>query len=387
MPRITYSTVKGVTADGVTDDTDAIQAQLDKTAANGGGMVRLPMGVIRVRAGTSASLGCLRVGDNTHLTGFGRGVTVIKLLDGQDTAHDVTGIVRTPSGVQNAHVTISDLTIDGNKAANSTAGARVIGFYCGVTPNATLADTDIVLRNVEIQNCSAYGFDPHERVTRLVLQGCVAHDNTLDGFTLDACYGAAVVGCISYANGRHGFNSITAAADCTFDGIHGYGNGGSGFVAQNSAKRLSVTGSVFRNNTGDGILLNGVPQAAPQQDITAGAAHTVTGCRANSNGGHGIHLVGISDCMITGNIVRDNSTTTAAAAHGIYLDESGTTYSTGNVVASNRVRSTNGHGFGIAEATANDTGNVLIGNAVVGSATANIRTLGATTVAATNPAL
>jgi len=42
---------------------------------------------------------------------------------------------------------------------------------------------------VEIMNCTGYGFDPHERTTRLYMLGCISHNNGTDGammFTLDA---------------------------------------------------------------------------------------------------------------------------------------------------------------------------------------------------------
>jgi parallel beta-helix repeat protein len=363
-------------------DAARINDEIKALSANGGGVVRLPPGVIWLANGASASSGCIVGLPNVELRGSGRGVTFLKLMNGQDVNFDVVGIVRTPSGVVTNNFTLADLTIDGNKANNSFVAAggvtrRVIGFYCGVSPNNVLTDTDIVCRNVEIQNCSAYGFDPHERTTRLILDHCVAHDNTLDGFTIDGCYGGEATGCISYNNGRHGFNVITGSADMTFTGCHAYGNGSSGAVTQNSSKRIVFTGGAFRNNTQHGVRFDGAPQSAPAQDLTPGSSNKLTGAIISGNGLHGVFLMGISNCEIVGNTIIDNSGTTAGVSSGIYLDETGTNYSTGNAILANKVLSNTAgrHAFSIAEASANDVGNLIQANQVSGAVT-NLRLFG-----------
>jgi hypothetical protein len=379
MPTATstyfVANVRGIVGDGITDDTDALLAAQAKITKRGGGVLRLPpKRVIAVRAGAAASDGCLKLTDHTWVDGQG---STIRLLDGQDANHDVTGVIRTPSGVVTTDVKIKNLKIDCNKAGNSTVVAgvprRVIGFYSGVTPNSTLTDLDISLQDVEIFNASAYGFDPHERTTRLRLRDCIAHDCTLDGFAIDACYGANISGCYGYNNGRHGINVITASADCTLTGFHAYGNGSQGLMIQNGAKRITVTGGIFRNNVGDGVLISGVPQSG-EQDNTPGVSNKVVGAHINGNGGHGVHLVGVSECTIVANTILDNSTTAPGSAHGIYLDDSGTNYSTNNQIAINKVRGS--HGYGVAEASANDTGNQILGNKISGATIAPQRLLG-----------
>jgi hypothetical protein len=380
MPTATstyfVANVRGIVGDGVTDDTDALLAAQAKITKRGGGVLRLPpKRVIGVRAGAAASDGCLKLTDHTWVDGQG---ATIRLLDGQDVNHDVTGVVRTPSGVVTTDVKIKNLKIDCNKAGNSTVVAgvarRVIGFYCGVTPQSTLTDTDISLEDVEIFNASAYGFDPHERTTRLRLRNCIAHDCGIDGFTIDGCYGANIAGCYAYANTRHGFNIVTGSADCTLEGCHSYGNGSNGLTIQNGSKRITVTGGIWRNNTGDGVLINGVPQVAPELDTTPGVSSKVVGAHINGNGGHGVHLVGVSECTIVANTVLDNSATAPGSAHGVYVDDSGTSYSTNNQIAINKVRGS--HGYGVAEASANDTGNQILGNKISGATIAPLRLLG-----------
>jgi parallel beta-helix repeat protein len=297
------------------------------------------------------------------------GVTILQVVAG--TTADITGIVRTPSGVANNNVTVRDLTIDGNKA-NVSGAPRHVGFYCGVTPQSTATDTDITCERVEIKNCTDYGFDPHERTTRLRLINCTAHDNGTDGFTLDGCYDSVVSGCISYNNTRHGFNYVTATQRVRITGCEAYGNGSNGFTGQNGAKALTFTGCLAFGNTLAGASLNGVAQTTPQLDTLPGNGHDITGCTFQGNGTHGLQLVGSSQNTITGNHFRDNSQTTTNTSDHLSIDESGTTYSTGNAITGNTFGSTAGitaqPKYAIEEKTSLDGPNIVVGNVIASAA-------------------
>jgi hypothetical protein len=244
---------------GTTDDAANIQAALDTQAAAGGGVVELCVGTYLFPAPTTGSLGGVRIGDNCRLIGKGMGATVLKYADSQNA--DCTGIVRTFSGSVNKNIYVADLTIDGNKANNT---GTVIGVYTGVTPNSTSTDLDITFERVEAKNCSDYGFDPHERTTRLMLVDCISHDNTVDGFTLDACYDSKVINCIAYSNGRHGFNLVTASTHVELVGCQSYGNASNGITLQQGTKRCSITGGQVHDNTAVGIYINGLDRIPPQ---------------------------------------------------------------------------------------------------------------------------
>jgi len=368
----------GVAATDQTNINNAIA-----TLPSGGGIVQLQAGTYVVPAPGSASSGCVNMSvNNSVLAGMGMGVTTIKLAAGST---GVTGIARTPSAVANSKITFKDFTIDGN-AANQTGTPVIVGFFCGVTPNSTATDTDIAVIRVEIMNCTGYGFDPHERTTRLYMLGCISHNNGTDGahdgFTLDACYDSQIIGCVSYSNGRHGFNLVTASNSVQLIGCESYSNSGAGIVLQNGSKNTIITSCKVRNNTLEGILINGLPQSG-QQDNTPGASNSVKSNEILLSGTHGIHIVGGSYNHISGNTVRDSSQTTTNTSNQIYLDESGTTYSTYNTVTDNDLNVsgvTNAPKYGIFEKTVNEDFNFVFGNRSLGAVTSQILLAGTTSV-------
>jgi len=367
---------------GATDQAN-INAAIAALPA-GGGRVQLQAGTYIVPAPASASSGCINMSvNNSTLAGMGIGVTVIQLAAGST---GVTGIVRTPSGVSNSKITFRDFTIDGNKAAQ-TGNPTIIGFFCGVTPNSALTDTDITVVRVEAMNCVGYGFDPHERTTRLLMIGCVSHDNgsdgAHDGFTLDAQYDSTLIGCVAYNNGRHGFNLVTASTRVRLIGCESYGNTGAGYVMQNGAKYNTLTGCTAYNNTLEGVLINGVAQSG-QQDNTPGSDNTVTGCTIAGSGTHGIHLVGALRATVTSNTILDSSQTTTNTSNQIYLDESGTTYSTYCTITGNNLNVTGVAAtpkYGVLEKTSNEDFNLVTSNKSYGATTGQISLAGTTSKA------
>ena len=120
----------GATGDGVTDDTDAIQATIDAAFAAGGGTVFLPEGTYRVTLTALTWVGEGSVGfnnplknaimlrDGVHLMGAGREQTIIKPLDA---APNNLPILYGESGC--ADIIISNLWVDGNNARAAVVGA------------------------------------------------------------------------------------------------------------------------------------------------------------------------------------------------------------------------------------------------------------------------
>ncbi|MCU0513084.1 MAG: glycoside hydrolase family 55 protein, partial [Anaerolineae bacterium] len=141
----------GALGDGRADDTAAIQAAITALNVAGRGSLYLP-------AGTYLVSQALELLSNTNMYGDGMGATILKLPNGLTT--DVIGLVRT-SGISDrfiSHVFVSDLTLDGNRQAQ-TQGEH-FGFYCGVKDPQRHAN--IGCWRVEIRNFRGYGFDPHE---------------------------------------------------------------------------------------------------------------------------------------------------------------------------------------------------------------------------------
>jgi Ca2+-binding RTX toxin-like protein len=208
----------------------AIQQAHDAYVASGS-TVRV---TVQLGAGTwvvtgdknNASKGAIELLSGVELVGSGNQATVIKLEDNFNAR--VNGIVRTAlTDVEN--VKISNLVIDGNRD-NQALGSHQAGFICGikddpedVTP--ARIQKDITIENVEVMNCTAYGFNPHEKTYNMVIRDSVAHNNGLDGFVADAVIGGIYENNVSYNNDRHGFNIQNATQNLILRNNEAYDNG------------------------------------------------------------------------------------------------------------------------------------------------------------------
>lgn len=140
----------GAKCDGVTDDAAAINAALAAIPTSIGGIVDLPAGVCIVGDTLNMPEGTTSM---AVLRGQGVGSTIVKLKDG--TNKDVishasfadigagSGTARATDGVW--HIAIEDLTVDGNKANNSSG--RGIALY----------GKGFRIQNVVIQNAAGDG--------------------------------------------------------------------------------------------------------------------------------------------------------------------------------------------------------------------------------------
>lgn len=275
----------GITGNGETDISDALQSAIN-TLADTGGVVFMP-------AGTYIVSRSIEIGVNgVTIMGEGLGATIIKLRDRVD--EQVTGILRTPSGVINKYITVRDLTIDGNRQNQLPDQNYHYGFFCGVTPDQPDSDEDIMCYRVEIKNCSGYGFDPHEAVRRLYLIDCISHDNGIDGFTIDSCIDSVVRGCMSYQNDRHGYNLVTNTRNSLFSENIAYENGANGFTIQNGSRENQLISNTVYRNTEDGISLVGVDD------------NVVTCNYVYENGAYGIRIRGCPNTTISSNRLRNN---------------------------------------------------------------------------------
>jgi Ca2+-binding RTX toxin-like protein len=199
--------------------------------------------------------------------------STIKLVDHFDAR--INGIVRTKlENVEN--VTVSNLVIDGNRANNTGHQA---GFICGIKEDGSgRKQTNITLDNVEIQNCTAYGFNPHELTYNMTVKNSVSHHNGLDGFVADAVVGGVYENNKSYENDRHGFNIQNETRNLVLKDNEAYNNGfrymyngawagGAGVTIQrgnippaNSTEipwvtDVQIIGGSYHNNGKEGVLV------------------------------------------------------------------------------------------------------------------------------------
>ncbi len=299
------------------DQTAAIQKALSAVELHGGGTVDLSAGIWTVSGTGKAADGCLKIGSNTLLEGAGTGATVLKLADGSSA---VTGILRADSGKANPdgtyttvdNVSIKGLSIDGNTA--HTTG-NVDGFYCGPKPGTAQADTNISLDHIEIMNCSRYGFDPHEQTVGLSITNSAAHNNGVDGFTIDFCSNVTLANNVAYDNGRHGFNIVTGSHDVTMSNNDAHGNGGSGISVQTGDNEIRswtdsihISGGTLAGNGRAGIEVN----EASHIDI----AHVAI----SGNAMDGIRLSGVTGVDIHDNAYSGNGGTGTVSVQNALQD-------------------------------------------------------------------
>lgn len=401
----------GMLADGVTDDTQALQTALTAAGTAGGGSVWLPVGTV-VTTGVTVPAG-------VWLRGQGLG-SVLKLRAAANAA------VVTLSG---ARARVSDLKIDGN-AANQTTG-----FIAGVKFSAA----DCAADNVLVQDSFKYGFHA-PNVDRPQIRNCRVVDSLYIGIYVETTgtvdvVDALVTGCLvdraslgaSLVEGaikfhgvsgkkvlrpRIGLNTVvmpaspvSAACVCieTFGGVDNaviVGNatsGGTIGVSIDTSDHVNVTGNSaigpslygievvssdspsISGNTISGASLTTrgieVAGAGSSSSFVSVSGNTVTGCVQ-----YGIHSQGATQIVVAGNTVNCVGATsmvqiaaaTYAAVTGNQLADAGLTThngvffdtclwvtATGNVIAG-----TDQNGVVLFATTAVTIRSFVFGNAI-----------------------
>lgn len=342
----------GAVGDGVTDDTQAIQAAIDaaRSAVDSADAiinaeVYLPEGTYIVSGNPEANASsCLRLYGRVSLGGDGPDATRLKLADGWDKA--VTGIVRTAGETQ--HVGAHDLTIDGNSA--NTSG-RVDGFTTGGENLRDNPDTGVTLSNVALVNCSGNGLNAQENTYGLSVTDSVAKGNGLDGFF------AHLVG----QNGEY-----TDAGG--FQDNRSEDNGRNGFTLLLEHYRTTLADNDASNNGGSGILVQGAPDVEPNAHVQ------ITGGEVQGNGEEGLLLKLIELSRVSGVTLHDNG----GAAVGLFG-------SGGNTIAGNTLYN-NAVDHGDAEViiqASDDTDVTAVGSALGNAVYNNIITGGNASYAVT----
>lgn len=109
----------GAKGNGVTDDTDAIQAAIDAAYAAGGGIVFFPVGRYRVRILNGVR--ALTIYAGVVLRGAGRDLSTIKLADNQGNYVELIGPATVDADLSGC--ALEDIAIDQNTAGNPIAAA------------------------------------------------------------------------------------------------------------------------------------------------------------------------------------------------------------------------------------------------------------------------
>ncbi|MBA1289101.1 M10 family metallopeptidase C-terminal domain-containing protein [Pseudomonas japonica] len=299
----------GAKGDGVSDDTAAIQAAINAAAKAGGGEVYLPEGTYIV-SGPNSDGGCLTLKSNVVLNGERLGLTTLKLAD--DSSADVAGLIHTVANANTSNATISNLTLDGNKA--NTSGT-VDGIVTGSATGDTAHTTGLTIAGVEMQNLSGDGLRAQALTTYSQVFDSLAHDNDGDGFATEFKVEPVRPDDITftdnkaYGNGGDGFDMVAGSGNFspfTFSSNDAYDNAGNGILLTGVASQHlyvqgGIVGGTVYGNGGAGIQLQGF------QGI--GVSHT----EVYDNGKQGIALLGTDYAAVYQNYIHDNAQGGAAA--------------------------------------------------------------------------
>jgi parallel beta-helix repeat protein len=223
-----------------------------------------------------------------------------------------------------------DFTVSGTPTSPATGN---ILFYPSSEANAS--DYDITIERVECKDCNDYGFDPHERTTRLKITNCYGHDNDKDNFVADYIIDGVYENCYSDNAGRHGYNITTATTNFKITECASDSETSNGIIVQKGngttpdCRDITVSNNSVKNSGVEGIKLR----------VTHN--FTVEGNLIREAGRDGVELNGTTYGVVTGNVFDNNGTASNNAYYDIQLlEESGTEPSQYNIIAGNTMRAT-----------------------------------------------
>lgn len=224
VPQI-FTNVKQFNAkgDGSTDDSSAISSALSSLSSTGG-VLFFPPGTYLT--GTQTLL------PNVHIVGAGLGNTTIKLKNGAnaDLFSAQTGSINLSatlnSGIPGTLLSFSirDLTLDGNKANQTSGTSYPLRFY----------GYNFVLRDLQIMNGRSGGAlidwnggssltSPSDNMESLI-DTCKFHDNSGIGLQFGGPHDSRMHNVISFSNTSHNFHFAPNSAGTLATNCHGYLN-------------------------------------------------------------------------------------------------------------------------------------------------------------------
>lgn len=290
---------------GAANDGDQVQINAALTAAAGKKVVLL--------AGTYTADATILIPNNTTLTGVGKGTLVQladidatdNLIENSDQAGTATGLV------------IRDLSLDGNKAANTGAITQNGIYFVGGVGGSGGSITDgATLQNLWIGNFETNGIEFHDSVSHSKVVGVVSSNNDGAGMTVNSdpdSVNSTITGSRFQNNGSEGLR-FTGWYNWTITGNVATGNTGNGFYVATSY--TTVSGNTAKGNASNGFLISDT------------FSSTITGNTANGNSFAGIQLTNSNNNTVSGNTLTDNGST--VDNNGISVTTSDSNTITGN---------------------------------------------------------
>ena len=301
----------GATGNGTTDDTAAIQAALD-AIGGGGGVVYFPYGHYLISAPLTAVSGTMLLGECSFGmypagTAGGQAPTIVLAKDFSGVAAiDLSGVSGALTGIR-----IEGLVLNGGNlpATGSTAGILLTGSVTNVVLRHVVASTfpgtgfSLQVSSgsnpvAYIERCTAWkngghGYDLY--TTDCEINGCMAFENTLNGFNLQHANDVQFLGCRAEHNGENGFYYADASATSTilFDACTTDQNNQNGFLIDGASGNgpVQLTGCSLRrdgnNNEAGSTTYAGL--ALEASTIPVIVTGTNVQAMSGDNGGYGPH--------------------------------------------------------------------------------------------------
>jgi len=347
-----FASANGVVGDGVTDDSEALNALLTAAAAAGVSVILDPLSIVLVQSTLLPPSGTrLNLNGATIKRGATGSGVLINLIDRSD-------------------ISIRGGTLDGNKAAYPAATEW--------RHNINLDNSKrIVLRDLYSNSSKGDG---------IYIGGTVTHCEDVDLFNVscDGNYrqGLSIVGVDGFTAVSSRF--VNTAGTAPQSGVDVEPNRG-----DQVCKNIRFTGCTFSGNAGHGFL---VALQASRTAVQGGI--TLTGCTSDSNTTAGVRLTESEGVQIVGGGMSGNfqgllhDTNTMAntkvigvifsknSQHGVSVYGAYSDLTFSECTLDSNGQTTIGDGFNIAP-SATSTGLRLIGNRSAGSPQRNGVTLGA----------
>jgi hypothetical protein len=315
----------GVVADGTTDDSEALQAAVDRVAALGGGTLLLPAGTILVSDATTISTA------GVSIEGQGRGISIIK----QSSTSANTLVVTMSSG--DCKLTLKRFSIT---ASTTSSG---VGIYPTVGDYLVIEEVGIGLHRTAF-GCGA--------VTGTELRRCFVDstDGNASALGIDIGIGGRAIDCEVNAATDVGIGvrlvGVDArATDCY---VSNYATGISGAAARSVIRGGHVSGATT------GILLSAANCSTSDQHVTGCTTGiSVTAAGGVINGGYvascttgvsltaangslrnaqltsnttGVSVGAVASCRVIDNIAASNTTDITVNASATLFMERGNTW-------------------------------------------------------------
>jgi hypothetical protein len=308
-------TIWGAKGDGSTDDTSAITNALSAANSGGGGIVYFPSGTYITTNQTLYS--------KVHLVGAGVGATTIKLKNGTNTdlLSANTSYINLSASINAGNTggitqwSIQNMTLDGNKANQSSGTSYCMRFY----------GYAFYLNNLNIINGYSGGVlcdwnggvnSPDYTIDNLeaFIANIKVHDNNGICWQMGGPHDSMFKSCLFYDSGNHNFHLAPNAQAVLFSQCHFYSGphlGDSCAMLCESSTNMFV-GCEFEGGDYQIVILdNGNHLRGCRIFVAAGASYN--GIKVGQQAG---------ETPLSGQVLQSAGATTAVSPAGCIIDTS-----------------------------------------------------------------